>query len=267
MATSTDVSNFRIAVQGPCATLSIDRATRRNALNLAMWRAIPAIVADFESHPDVRLIVITGEGPDFSAGADISEFEELRATPDGARRYDATTEAAYNAIRNSKLPSVAAIRGACIGGGFGLAMACDIRIAMENAVFAIPAARLGLAYPVNSLAHITSVVGPAVAKDMLFTARRLTAAEALSAGILTRVTEGELDDLLAKTVDQISVNAPLSLRAAKTAIDVCGGADGETGPQNGGRIRDLVDACFESEDYMEGRTAFLEKRPPVFSGK
>ncbi|MBZ0215474.1 MAG: enoyl-CoA hydratase/isomerase family protein, partial [Fimbriimonadaceae bacterium] len=209
-----------------------------------------------------RLIVVTGKGPDFSSGADISEFEELRATPEGARRYDAMTESAYDAIRNARLPTLAAIRGACIGGGFGLAMACDIRIAQNDAIFAIPAARLGLAYPVNSLAHITSVVGPATAKDMLFTARRLTAEEALNAGILSAVTPQDIDELVRKYVQQIAANAPLSVRAAKIAIDGFAGAQ-PTDPI----IRAQVDACYESADYIEGRTAFVEKRAPKFSGK
>lgn len=267
MKNLSETTSLQLIIDGPCATISIDRAARRNALNFAMWEAIPGLIADIEALPDIRVIVFTGIGPDFSAGADITEFEERRATPDGARLYDATTESAYDAIRNSRLPTVAAIRGACIGGGFGLAMACDIRVAQSDAIFAIPPGRLGLAYPVNSLAHITAIIGPAFAKELLFTARRIDAAAALQAGIVSNVSEGDIDEISRKYVRQISSNAPLSLRAAKVAIDET--VSGVDDPRNqfSSSVRRHIEACYESDDYAEGRAAFLEKRSPVFKGK
>ncbi len=263
------MSNFslnpylEVDIEGPCATISINRAERRNALNFAMWEAIPGLISEIESITEIRLIVIAGKGPDFSAGADISEFEVLRASPEGARRYDANTELAYDVIRHSRLPTMAAIRGACIGGGFGLAMACDIRVAQDNSVFAVPAGRLGLAYPVNSLGHIASIIGPGNAKDMLLSARRLDSGEALSVGILSQVTSGDLNELVGKYIHQICANAPLTLRAAKGAID----AFVDSSESANQAAEDQVNACFESEDFLEGRTAFIEKRAPVFHGK
>jgi len=254
-------------VEDHIATITIDRAAKRNAINSRMWRQLAEIIGDIESNNAVRVIVITGHGPDFSAGADISEFEVLRSSAEGARDYDLVTEAAYDALRESPIPTLAAIRGACMGGGLGLALSCDLRIANADASFAIPAGRLGLSYPVKSLAHLTGIVGPAVAKDLLFTARRLDATEALQAGLLTTVCTGPLEAEVGKITEKIVANAPLTLKASKAAINALSNAEAMIAGVNFSAALERINACYSSADYSEGRAAFLAKRAPVFTGK
>ena len=265
----SDTSSTRLThvLDGHVATITINRAHKRNAINSGMWRHLSEIIKEIESNSTIRLIVVTGNGPDFSAGADISEFEDLRSNAEGARDYDRVTEAAYDGLRECPIPTLAAIQGSCMGGGLGLAMSCDLRIATPNARFAIPAGRLGLAYPVKSLVHLTGIVGPAVAKDLLFTARRYDAPDALRAGLLTEICEGSLEDEIEKFSRQITANAPLTLKASKAVINTLTDAKSAISGLDFSVALDRVQACYSSLDYVEGRVAFLAKRTPDFQGK
>jgi enoyl-CoA hydratase len=211
------------------------------------------------------MVVLSGEGEKaFVSGADISQFEDMRAAKEAVKRYEAMAEAALQGIHDFAKPTVACIRGYCIGGGVNVAICCDIRIASENSIFSIPATRLGLGYRYSAMKNLTDLVGPGFAKDIFFTARRLDAAEALRIGLINRVAEpGGLEALLAEYTGAITTAAPLTIKAGKRIIrDVlkAEGADMDL-------ARKLILDCFESEDYAEGRKAFMEKRKPVFKGK
>ena len=253
-------------IDGPVGRLTIARPDRHNALDTAMWRAIPQAVGGLEAASNVRVILVRGAGDRaFSAGADISEFDTVRATADTSRAYDALNEAAFSALRNSPLPSVALIHGICFGGGLALAAACDLRIGAQTSLYAIPAARLGLAYPHDSLAHLVRLIGPAAAKQLLFTAARLDARQAYIMGLLSDVVEdGNLDAHGETLCAQIAANAPLTIRAAKFVIEQ---AAQNPSVVDMGKISALADICFDSQDYAEGRRAFKEKRQPVFRGE
>lgn len=259
--------HLKVEIVGPIAFVIVDKQQRRNAFDTEMWRALPLILSEIQAQETFRAIVVRGAGKEaFSAGADISEFSHARATVEGAHAYDAVTEAAYGALRNARLPTIAMIHGFCYGGGLGLAMSCDMRMASATATFAIPAGRLGLAYPKESLRHIVSLVGPDIAKELLFTARTFSAKEALQAGMLNHVwAPDELDGETFKIARQISENAPLSIACAKAVIDDAARRTGQ--PGNEARLSELIEACYNSADYAEGRLAFAEKRKPVFKGK
>ena len=265
--TAEDASDrIRLGIDGPIARLVLDNAARRNALDLAMWRAIPDLVGQAKARAGVRvLLVCAAPGLPFCSGADISEFSTVRATAEGGRAYEAANEAAFDALSQCKLPVVAAIRGFCLGGGMGLAAACDLRIVAEGAQFGIPAGRLGVGYPPSAMAYVVAAVGPAKARDLFFTARRLDAAEAAALGFADRlVPEPELDAAATALAQTIAANAPLTLAAAKAAIARCAGLPGAPSTQDCER---LAAACFDSADYAEGRAAFLGKRAPRFEGR
>lgn len=262
----TATPRLRATLEDGIASILIDNPARRNAFDLAMWEALPPLVAAIEAQESARVIVLRGAGDlPFASGADISEFGTVRATAEGGRAYEAANEAAFAALSRSRLPVLAMIRGFCLGGGLGLAVSCDLRLAAEGTQFGIPAARLGVGYPPGAMAAVVASVGPMAAKDLFFTARRLDAAEALGLGLLGRVvpdTELEAETLaLART---IAANAPLTIRAAKAAIDAAAGLPGTAAPAE---LTRLAAACFDSDDYREGRTAFLAKRTPLFSGR
>jgi len=256
---------LRITVEAPVGWLVIDHPERRNAVSLSMWKALPALVAALDADPVVRVIVLAGGGEQaFVSGADIAEFAEVRRDAASARAYEDTNEAAFAALRQAAKPTLAMIRGACFGGGVGLAAACDLRIAADDAVFSIPAAKLGIAYPPPAIADVVALVGASRAKDLFFTARRLDAAEALSIGLVDRVVPAaSLRDETLALAATIAGNAPLTLAAAKTAIAAAVTAD----PAAAERARAAAEACFSSADFAEGRDAFLAKRTPRFTGR
>lgn len=257
--------HVKAELTGHVATVLFDKPVRRNAFDTAMWQALGEIVAALGESGRARVMVLRGGGTEaFSAGADISEFAEKRSTPEAARAYDAVTESAFAALRRSPLPSIAKIHGYCLGGGVGLALACDLRIASDKAVFAIPAARLGLAYPHASLRHLVAVAGADTARELIYTGRRVDAAEARELGLVNRIVPADdLDDAVAALAAEIAANAPLTIRSAKAAIDdAMAGGD----PARRDELDALAQACYESEDYREGRAAFLEKRRPLFRG-
>jgi enoyl-CoA hydratase/carnithine racemase len=216
----TPDARIRAEVEGPIGRLVVANPARRNAVSLDMWKAIPPAVAALEAHPDVRVVVVRGDGDlAFVSGADISEFSTVRKDAASARAYEASNAEAFSAVRHVAKPTIAMIRGFCLGGGMGLAVACDLRVAAEDAVFGIPAARLGVGYPPDCMADVVAAVGPQRAKEMFFTARRLSAAEALDIGLLTAVHSVEaLENEVIDLALAIAHNAPLTIRAATSDI-------------------------------------------------
>jgi enoyl-CoA hydratase/carnithine racemase len=250
------------------ATLHIrfNNPAKHNALSVDMWEAVPPLLAQADADERVRLVVFSGAGDKaFVSGADISQFEDMRAAREAVTRYEAMAEAALTGIAEFRKPTLACIRGWCIGGGVNVAIACDIRIAASDSVFSIPAAKLGLGYRYSAMKNLVELVGPGVAKDLFFTARRIDAAEAKALGLVSRVCEADqLEALLAEYTGAIAVNAPLTIRTAKaiTREILKPSPDLDLA-----LCTTMIRGCFDSADYAEGRKAFMEKRKPVFTGK
>ncbi|MCX2722290.1 enoyl-CoA hydratase [Roseibium salinum] len=259
-------ANPLVIVKGPVAVLLLNAREKKNALPLAAWQRFPEVLSGLQQDPDIRVCVVKGAGgKSFCAGADISEFEAIRSSPEAAKRYDDINVAAFKALKALSVPVIAAIEGPCLGGGLGLALACDIRIAAQSAFFGIPAARLGLAYPPEALSDLLEAVSLSDAKQLLFTAERVSADKALQIGLINEVVaEGELDRRIAALCATISSNAPLSLKAAKHALDHLARPTGTT---DLGAALQNAQTCIDSEDYREGYRAFLEKRAPEFKGR
>ncbi len=246
--------------------MTFNNPARRNATSLDMWQAIADILDDFAADPAVRVVVMRGAGDKaFVSGADISEFEEQRADAEAADRYSRAYEGARAALAGFEKPLIAMIRGYCLGGGLAVAMATDLRIAAADARLGIPAARLSIAYGFDGLKTLVDLVGPAYAKDILFTARQLDAEEALRIGLINRVVSvAELEAAVRETCATIIDNAPLSILANKAAIDEIVKDPAE---RDMARVEELARRCYDSADYAEGRRAFMEKRKPVWSGR
>jgi enoyl-CoA hydratase/carnithine racemase len=265
-ATHSVSQQVRAEIKGPVGTLILDRPERKNALSFGMWKEVTKHVAAFGENKALRVVVLRGARDlPFCSGADISEFETVRANAEGARAYEEANVVAFDAIAACPLPTIAMIRSFCMGGGMGLAAACDLRIASESAEFAIPPGRLGLAYPPSAIRYIVAAIGPSHAKDLLYTARRVKAAEAEKLGLINRlVAEAALESEVEKLAAAIAENAPLSLKAGKLAINYAAGYDFANDRQ---AVKDAADRCFDSADYREGRGAFLEKRKAQFKGE
>jgi enoyl-CoA hydratase/carnithine racemase len=246
-------------------TLSIDNPARRNAVTAAMWRAIPQALRYLTEEAHARVIVIRGGGAqDFSAGADISEFDTERKDAATARIYEALNSDAFAAIRRCRVSTIAMIRGICFGGGFGVAAACDLRVADESARFSIPAARLGLAYPADAVQDIVNALGPQMAKVAFFTSAPLSAARMAASGfLLEAITADALEAEAMALAAAVAANAPLALHASKMAIRAVMEQDNDLL-----REAEILGAeTFESADYREGRLAFAERRKPRFTGE
>lgn len=252
--------------QGHVGQMIFNNPERHNAVSLAMWEAMVGILGEFEKDREVRVVVLSGAGTKaFVSGADISKFDDERASRDAIATYNETVERASAALHGFPKPTIAMIRGVCIGGGLAIALNCDIRIAAENARFALPAAKLGLGYDYPGIKRFVDVVGPAFAKEIFFTARQFDAEEARLMGLLNRVVPNDqLEGYVKDYADAIGGNAPLTLAAAKFAI---GEALKDESRRDLARVKELVLGCFESRDYEEGRRAFMEKRKPVFEGR
>ncbi len=255
---------IRTSVAGGIGWLVLDNAARRNAISAGMWAAIPKAIKAFGTDPAVRCVVLRGEGTQaFAAGADISEFAKQRASEAQIRKYDRTIVAALRAIESCEKPVIAMIHGFCIGGGAEIALACDLRYCGESAEFAIPAARLGIAYGVHGTARLAATVGHAAAREILYTGRRYGAQEAAAMGLVNRVLpDEELEEFVRDSARQLAENAPLSIAASKAALEALVAPRGRFA--GAGRA---IRRCMRSEDYAEGRRAFMEKRKPVFRGR
>jgi enoyl-CoA hydratase/carnithine racemase len=236
-----------------------------NAISLEMWEAALEAMADFNADPSVRVMVLTGAGGKaFASGADISKFKDERQEAEAVAHYQATTQKAYSALQAMAIPTIAMIRGFCIGGGTAAAVCCDIRICTENAKFGVPAAKLGLGYGLNRAQPLVDLIGPAYAKEMFFTGRQFDAREAENMGLVNRVVA---DDALESTVEEmakaIAANAPLTVRCAKLVV---GEAVKNAADRDVDACEHAVARCFASNDYREGQAAFMEKRKPRFTG-
>jgi enoyl-CoA hydratase len=252
--------------EGHVGHLIFNNPQRRNAVSLEMWEATARILDDFGKDDDVRVVVLSGAGDKaFVSGADISRFENERANEEAIARYNQAVERANAAIYDYPKPTLAMIRGFCIGGGVGLALSCDLRICSDDSRFAVPAAKLGLGYPYHGLKKLVDVVGPAFAKEIFYTARQFDAEEARAMGLVNRVVKAaELQAYVKTYADTIGENAPMTIATTKFII---GEVDKDESQRDLATCAAMVKKCFESADYTEGRRAFMEKRPPRFTGK
>ena len=252
--------------EGPIGYLIFNNPKRHNAVSLEMWQAVSAILSDFARDPAVRVVVLTGAGEKaFVAGADISRFEQERSDQDAIAHYNAVTEQTFADLEGFAKPTIAMIRGYCIGGGLALALGCDLRVCSDNSRFALPAAKLGLGYPFHGLKKLVDVVGPSFAKEIFYTARQFEAEEARVMGLVNRVVKAdELHAYVQKYADTIGENAPMTIATAKFTI---GEVVKDESKRDIAKCAAMVRQCFESQDYIEGRRAFMEKRKPVFQGK
>ncbi|MEK9724519.1 MAG: enoyl-CoA hydratase [Rhodospirillaceae bacterium] len=245
--------------------MTFNNPERRNATSLEMWEAVGVILDDFEADETVRVVVMNGAGGKaFVSGADISEFKEKRNDAEAAAEYAAVSEGARTRMATMQKPLIAMIDGYCLGGGLAIAMNADMRFASVGSQFGVPAARLGIAYAFNSLRRLVALVGPAVASEMMFTANRLSAERALEVGLINGVfAVDELEGAVREIATTIVNNAPLSVHASKATI---GEILKDPADRDLDRLAEISKACFDSADYAEGRQAFMEKRPPVFTG-
>ncbi len=255
---------------GTIATLTFNNPAKRNAMTFAMWRDLASCLGDLARDDTLRCVVLTGAGDRaFVSGADISEFETKRGSADAITIYNAAVANAGLAIEAMPVPVIAAIRGACIGGGMGIALRCDLRLCSTDARFGIPAARLGLGYGFADLSVVVAAIGAQSAADMLFTARFFDSAEALACGLVMGLRDPS--DVVPAAMDMaagIATNAPLTVRAAKAGLlALRSAADPVSRAQAVAKVEAMVNTCFASADYAEGRTAFAARRSPNFKGE
>jgi enoyl-CoA hydratase/carnithine racemase len=262
----TGTERLLVDVEGGVARITFNNPRKHNALSADMLAALPPALSALQADPEVRVVVLAGAGDRaFVSGADISEFEERRTTVEARSAYDQAWTAVNAAWGGLDKPILAMIRGYCIGGGLLTALRADVRVAAEGSQFGVPAARLGLGYGFAGVKALVDLVGPSWTAEILFSARRLSAAEALRIGLVNRVVPGErLEDEVMELARSIRENAPLTVAACKAAIRA---AVADPDRRDLARVAELIEACFRSEDYLEGQRAFREKRAPRFSGR
>ena len=249
---------------GAVGWLIFDNPDRRNAVSINMWEAIPKVLDAFAADADVRMVVLAGAGDKaFVSGADISQFEKQRSGPEAVQYYEEIAESAQLRLQTFDKPVLAMIRGYCLGAGVNIANVCDLRIASEDARFGIPAAKMGLGYRASSMKNLVDTVGAPFAREIMLTGRQFSGTEAKAMGLVHKVVPaGEIEKATRDYCDMIAANAPLTMRAAKRIIRELAKKD-----YDAAACKAWVKECFDSEDYSEGRRAFMEKRKPVFKGR
>jgi len=245
------------------ASIMINRPDKRNAMKLDMWIELRELFAQMHEDIAVRTVILTGAGGYFCAGADISEFEQVRSNAEQGKVYDNATDSCVDAIMNCSKPTIAAITGFCVGGGMSLAMACDFRFADKTARFAIPAARLSIVYGTVDTLNLLNLVGLSVAKRILFSAEKFDAQEAYRLKFINKLADGDVLESARSFASTLAGNAPLSLSAAKEILNALAET---TNPDLQSRVDQLTNAALESADYKEGVQAFAQKRQPQFKG-
>ena len=246
--------------------ITFNQPEKHNAMSIKMWLGLDQILDMFADSGDVRVVVLEGAGHKaFVSGADISQFGQQRANAQAQKEYEKLTNAGRTKLASFRKPVLASIRGFCLGGGLGIAMQADLRIAATNSQFGIPAARIGIAYGFDMVRKLVSIVGPAHARMLLYTGQRIDSAAAERIGLINKVVpDNELLNTVAELSKTIANNAPLSLWASKLAVSEATKSYSE---RNMEAVQKAVAACFDSTDYYEGRTAFMEKRTPRFQGR
>lgn len=257
---------LRLTREGGVAALTFDNPDKLNAMSLSMWQALGDVCEELAGDDSLRIVTLEGAGNRaFVVGADISEFGNQRNDAAASAAYNDAVQRAETAVEAMPVPTLALIRGYCIGGGLAIAMRCDLRLARDDARFAITPARLGLGYGYDGIASLHARLGHSVTADLLFSGRKLPAEEALAKGICDQVfPAASFDADCAAYVGQLAQNAPLTIRAAKAALLELARPEDRRDPA---RVERMVAACFDSEDYQEGQRAFAEKRPPRFRGR
>lgn len=251
---------------GAAGWITFNNPAKRNAMSFDMWLGLDIALNDFIADPAIRIIVLKGAGDKaFVSGADISEFKEKRATVDDVAEYNKVSVTTVTKLLGCPKPTLAMIRGFCMGGGLGTALSCDMRICADDARFGIPAGKLGVGYKYGALKRLVDIVGPAYAAEIFYTARQFDAQEAKEMGLVNRVlTVDKLEEYVANYIKTICGNAPLTLKAVKICLNEIAKEDAK---RDYALCERVVDECFASKDYQEGRTAFMEKRKPVFAGR
>lgn len=243
------------------AWLEFSNPGKRNALSLAMWKNMPGVLDELGDNPDLRVLIVSGAGKHFSSGGDISEFETVFKTWESSKDFSDAIDIAFDKLVHFRAPTIAKVRGGAVGGGCGLALACDIRIADETAFFAVTPAKLGIVYPFPEISRLTATVGIPMAKDILFSARKIKSDEALRIGLANQLfPAGELDADVLRYAEQLAANSPHSLQVTKDVmahIEAGGFEASDT-------ITKKITEAFRSDDFKEGYSAFLEKRKPQF---
>ncbi|WP_077000649.1 enoyl-CoA hydratase [Variovorax sp. KK3] len=263
---TTEIASLQARKADGIGWMVFNDPARHNAISMDMAREVPRVMADFEADPEVRVVIVTGMGERaFAAGSNISAFGSVRTNPEQNREYNQINQRSYDAVYACAKPTIAMVHGYCIGGGLDFAVSCDIRVCADSAVFAIPAVRLGLGFGHEGQVRVARVMGAAAARDLFFTGRRYSAQEALACQLVHRVVPAaELEPSVLDYARQIAGNAPLTLRALKRAFLEY---EKPESARDLAAAQALVDACYASEDYQEGRAAFADKRTPNFKGR
>lgn len=252
--------------EGHVGHIVFNNPARHNAVSLEMWQRMTELLAQFAADEDLRVLVVSGAGGKaFVSGADISKFESQRSSEEAVQIYNATSSKAYETLYNFPKPTIAKIQGYCIGGGMNVAICCDVRIATDGSKFGIPAAKLGLGYGYEGVRRLAEVIGLSRAMELFYTARQIGAGEAYAMGLVNHaVPEAQLTETVYAMTHQISENAPLTIATIKAVARELGRPSAD---RDLAKLDRMVAACFASQDYTEGRRAFMEKRKPAFKGR